>query len=58
MCKGRIQIEFQIFTPPTTKLAEKIVMHKRVQTLNDNVGMKMSKTDQDPKWRAIYFVRM
>ena len=31
--KERIQGEFRIYIPPTTKLAEKIVMHEDLQTL-------------------------
>ena len=47
VCKGRIQGEFPIYIPPTTKLAEKIVMHEHVQTLHGGVGMTMAAVRKD-----------
>lgn len=41
-CKGRIQGEYPIYIPPTSKLAEKIVMHEHVRTLHGGVGMTMA----------------
>jgi hypothetical protein len=30
VCRGRIQAEYPTYIPPTSKLAEKIVMHEHV----------------------------
>ena len=42
VCKGRIQGEYPTYVPPTSKLAEKIVMHEHVCTLHGGVGMTMA----------------
>ena len=47
VCKGRIQGEFPIYILPTTKLAEKIVMHEHVETLHGGVGIMMAAVRKD-----------
>ena len=41
-CKGRIQGEYPIYIPPTSKVAEKIVMHEHVRTLHGEVSTTMA----------------